>query len=120
MNERKISWCANQFLFERELEEFLSHCPNMIGEDDMRDLCEGKCPAYHWCISIEPSEVPVPLPSNPSPTCPNCGSTRVRIVYKDDEATEVDFYDCTICSTVFHDSSMPTKMESGVSKNDGF
>jgi len=33
--------------------------------------------------------------------CPKCDSTRVRIVYKDDEGTEVNFYDCTICSTVF-------------------
>jgi len=46
-----------------------------------------------------------PLPSSPTPPCPACGSTRVRIVYKDDEATEVDFYDCTMCSTIF----LPTK-----------
>ena len=45
------------------------------------------------------------LPSTPTPTCPECGSTRIRIVYKDDDATEVNFYDCTICSTVF----LPTK-----------
>jgi len=68
-------------------------------------------------VNLEPSgeyrtsEVPPPLPSTPTPTCPECGSTRVRIVYKDDEATEVDFYDCTICSTVFHDSSMPSEIK---------
>jgi len=55
-NHRLISWSANQFLFEMVLEKFLSHCPNMISEDDMRDLCDGKCPAYYWCISIEPAE----------------------------------------------------------------
>ena len=105
MNEREISWCANQLMFERELEAFLSHCPNMTEEDDLRDLCNGKCPAHHWCISIEPAEVPPPLPGNPTPPCPKCGSMDIRIVYKDDDATEVDFYDCLMCRTVW----TPTK-----------
>ena len=52
-------------------------------------------------IYKEERTVGAALPSTPTPTCPECGSTRVRIVYKDDDATEVDFYDCTICSTVF-------------------
>ena len=30
--------------------------------------------------------------------CPFCNSTRVRIVYTDDECTEVKFHDCTVCS----------------------
>lgn len=68
----------------------------------------------HSALSHEQSEVHgvqevheegVALPCNPAPTCPECGSTRVRIVYKDDEATEVNFYDCTLCSAVF----LPTK-----------
>ena len=119
MNNREIRWQANKFLFEVELEKLLSHCPNMAGEDDMRDLCEGRCPAYHWCISIEPTESEfdlineeddlygnsdegAPLPSTPTPTCPECGSTDIRIVYKDDEATEIDFYDCLMCRTIWY------------------
>lgn len=55
--DRRLSWEANQIVFEQELEEFLSHCPNMTGEDDLRDICKGRCPLYkHYCISIEPSE----------------------------------------------------------------
>jgi len=55
---RDIVWKANKFTFEVDLEEFLSHCPNMTGEDDMRDLCEKKkCPMYaEYCVSIEPAE----------------------------------------------------------------
>jgi len=57
--------------------------------------------------------VPPPLPSRGTPTCPHCGSQRVRIVYKDDEGTEVDFYDCTWCSHVWKpdNSSMPSVTE---------
>jgi len=56
-------------------------------------------------LHIHFEEAPLPVSSTQTPTCPECGSTRVRIVYKDDDATEVDFYDCTMCSTVF----LPTK-----------
>jgi len=51
------------------------------------------------CLSW--GEVPPPLPSNPTPTCPECGSTDIRIVYKDDEGIEIDFYDCIICRTTW-------------------
>ena len=29
--------------------------------------------------------------------CPKCGSEKFRIVFKDDEMTEVDFMDCLMC-----------------------
>jgi len=59
MNNREITWQANQYLFEQEVEKLLATCPNMMGEDDKRDLCEQKeCPLYTYCISIEPAEVP--------------------------------------------------------------
>lgn len=53
--KRKLEWWTNKFTFIPELEKFLSYCPNMTGEDDLRDLCEGKCPCYGYCISVEPS-----------------------------------------------------------------
>ena len=32
--------------------------------------------------------------------CPNCGNSKhYRIIYTDDEKTEVKFYDCMICHT---------------------
>jgi len=54
-----------------------------------------------------------PLPCTPTPICPHCGSQRIRIVYKDDEGVEVDFYDCTWCSHVWtpDDTSMPKKIK---------
>ena len=56
MNDRKVRWMAQKFMFEDEIEELLSHCPNMTGEDDLRDICEGNCLLYElYCISIEPS-----------------------------------------------------------------
>jgi len=56
MHPRKISWLANKIMFESELEKFLSHCPNMTGEDDMRDICKGQCSLYEdFCVSIEPA-----------------------------------------------------------------
>jgi len=30
--------------------------------------------------------------------CPWCDSTRIRIVYTDDDCTDVKLYDCTVCS----------------------
>ena len=48
---------ANQIMFEQEIEEFLSHCPNMTGKDDLREFCHNRCAAYYWCQSIVPAEV---------------------------------------------------------------
>ena len=48
---------ANKIMFEQEIEEFLSYCPNMTGEDDLREFCHNRCAAYYWCQSIEPAEV---------------------------------------------------------------
>lgn len=36
--------------------------------------------------------------------CPECDSSRIRIVYKNEWIGDIDFCDCTICSTVFHPS----------------
>ena len=56
LNKRDITWWSNKLMFDDELETFLSHCPNMCGEDDMRDICELRCPLYKlYCVSIEPS-----------------------------------------------------------------
>jgi len=56
-NMRYAEWFANMFEMENKIKEFLSHCGNMTGEDDMRDLCDdAECPLYHYCISIEPAE----------------------------------------------------------------
>ena len=56
MNGRDDSWWFNKIMFDEEIERFLSHCPNMCGEDDMRDICKIKCSLYKlYCISIEPS-----------------------------------------------------------------
>ena len=64
------NWWTEHYLFTVELEKFLSHCPNMGGEDDRRDLCGGRCAAYAWCVSIEPENK---LPPNLTLICPNCG-----------------------------------------------
>jgi len=56
MVDREVSWLAEKINFELELEKFLSHCPNMTGEDDRRDLCDGNCDVYSYCVSIEPSD----------------------------------------------------------------
>ena len=37
------------------------------------------------------------IPKGSDAPCPNCGSMRYRIVYTDDEMTEVKFYDCLMC-----------------------
>ena len=42
--------------------------------------------------------VEVPFKRANEPICPKCGHNRIRIVYVDDEMTEVAFYDCTWCS----------------------
>jgi len=56
MNTRTVSWLANKIVFDEKIEKLLSHCPNMSGEDDMRDVCKGLCILYEeYCISIEPS-----------------------------------------------------------------
>ena len=57
MTNRELDWTVNKIAFEPSLEFFLSHCPNMTDFDDKRDICEGRCPAYYWCVSLEPSEV---------------------------------------------------------------
>ena len=55
-----------------------------------------------WYLPVEVTLVPpkeseklfiAPL----APPCPNCGSMSYRIIYTDDEMTEVDFYDCLMC-----------------------
>jgi len=57
MSAREVTWWGNKIMFDEEIEELLSHCPNMIEEDDRRDICDGHCPLYElYCISIEPSE----------------------------------------------------------------
>ena len=58
ISERLTTWLSNRIIFGVELEKFLSHCPNMVDEDDKRDICAstGMCPFYECCISIEPSE----------------------------------------------------------------
>jgi len=56
MSKREVNWLANKVLFEERIEALLSHCPNMGGEDDMRDICKAWCPLYnHYCVSIEPN-----------------------------------------------------------------
>ena len=41
-----------------------------------------------------------PLISTENQTCPECGdSEHYRIIYTDDEMTEVKFYDCMMCHT---------------------
>ena len=55
--DRQRSHSAAQIVFEKQIEELLSHCPNMTGEDDRRDLCSHRCHAYYWCVSLEPAEV---------------------------------------------------------------
>ena len=55
--DRPQQYYINRVIFDKGLEEFLSHCPNMVDEDDKRDLCkEHGCPMYIYCVSIEPSE----------------------------------------------------------------
>ena len=53
------TFLANKIVFEPEIEELLSHCPNMTGEDDLREFCSHRCHAYYWCVSLEPAEVAV-------------------------------------------------------------
>ena len=56
MRNREVNWLANKVLFEERIEALLSHCPNMGGEDDMRDICKAWCPLYiYYCVSIEPN-----------------------------------------------------------------
>lgn len=55
-----ITWQVEKMFIEAELEKLLSSCGNMMYED-RRSLCNAwGCPLYkNYCISIEPSEVPM-------------------------------------------------------------
>jgi hypothetical protein len=64
------SFLANKIVFEKRIEELLSHCPNMTGEDDLREFCGNRCAAYYWCHSIEPAEVPIQVDECGASTAP--------------------------------------------------
>ena len=68
--DRINTFLANRIMFEPEIEERLSHCPNMTGDDDLREFCSNRCAAWYWCVSIEPENK---LPPNLTIICPNCG-----------------------------------------------
>ena len=54
-----------------------------------------KCRAF---VSLKTNgEVEIIHIRNRCPVCGNC--EHYRIIYKDDEMTEIDYYDCMICHT---------------------
>jgi len=57
-NSRNAQWYTNKIIFELKLEELLSHCPNMVDEGGMMDLCEKhKCQMYIYCVGVVPAEI---------------------------------------------------------------
>ena len=55
---RNAQWYTNKIIFELKLEELLSHCPNMVDEGGMMDLCEKhKCQMYIYCVDVVPAEI---------------------------------------------------------------
>lgn len=69
--------------------------------DDTRD----------YVTYIELITLPLPRRGTP-PKCPDCGETEhYRIIYTDDDMTEVDFFDCMMCRCHWKpDDSLPRKV----------